>query len=457
MSTRPTVWNRVLAKMSGEVPADALEAYKRASLVVYEALERAQTHRRAAREDGRNAWSIRRAAQVEMLCAWNAFALQSLGDALLQSKYALDPLTVGFVPPVTAEQSLSFYSPIEGWLTRAGQAHLNPEYRIDVPIPAPLPPWSTGSTVPDTHLRGLLDAMRVLRDHTEADLSFLNLAPPVTTEQQRQLNFLRAQHSTVMLKARYADDMAGASASREVPAQIEQHVKEAIAGFFQLGQLLAIPALALGNPSGNTAQAPSQPTPARTPNPAPTPRPNPFPAPSTQPNPFPTPPPVVRPNPAPRPVPNPAPQTPPPAPSAPTWKFDIWCLTDPEARAKLERDPQARAAIEALWRADPDPDRTLSIQARIDKAREAGSIAFATDVWGTKLDYYFACPWPPAYTVRRALSVGGQKLDRGQRFIFNVSAQGTSAGAPFTREILVGEFSATENFVYNSQNPPRSR
>ena len=460
MSTRPTVWNRVLARMSGEVSADALEAYRRASLVVYESLDRVEARRQDARSKGHNAWAIPRAAQTEMLCAWNAFALQTLGDSILQADYTLDPLTVGFVPPVTAEQILKFYAPIEGWLSRAGQARLNPDYRLDVAVPSPLPPWSQADPLPDSHARGLADAMRVLRDHAEASLIFLNAEPPATRDQQRQLNAIRSAQAAATFKARYADDMIGASNSREVNTRVGEHIKEALEGFYTLGQWLAMPTLAPG----------AQGTPAARPNPIPlsnsgtqtrpNPAANPAPiaSPQPRPNPFPMPNQAARPNPSPSPNANPIPaarpaQIPAAAPAPiPARKFDIWCLTDPTARPRLERDAQARQALETLWRLDPDPDRTLSIQARIEQARASGKIALATDRWGVRLDHFFRCPWQPAYTVRRELSMNGQRLQRGQQFIFNVSCEGVNRGAPFEREILVGHFAETDSFDYGSPN-----
>jgi hypothetical protein len=67
---RPSLWGQLLARLQGEVPADTLEAYRRA-------------------------------------CSWNAFLLQTLGDQFLDADYRANPASVGFVPPVTAEQVLA--------------------------------------------------------------------------------------------------------------------------------------------------------------------------------------------------------------------------------------------------------------------------------------------------------------------------------------------------------------
>ena len=83
MTTQPTMWNRFCAKMAGEVSADTLEAYRRASLAVYEALEHAETHRAGAKPDGKfkraadgvYRWHLARAVPVSdangQILKWN--------------------------------------------------------------------------------------------------------------------------------------------------------------------------------------------------------------------------------------------------------------------------------------------------------------------------------------------------------------------------------------------------
>ncbi len=86
-------------------------------------------------------WDLDSSTQAQFLCSWNAFALQTLGDAFLQADYTADPKTVGFVPRVTERQVLALYSEVEPWVSREHQSQSNPEYRFDVMVPALLPPW----------------------------------------------------------------------------------------------------------------------------------------------------------------------------------------------------------------------------------------------------------------------------------------------------------------------------
>jgi hypothetical protein len=47
---------------------------------------------------------------------------------------------------------------------------------------------------------------------------------------------------------------------------------------------------------------------------------------------------------------------------------------DPATRGTWQRDPAARRAIDTLWRHDPDPVGTLTIQSEIDAVLAAGAI-----------------------------------------------------------------------------------
>src|SRR5260370_34027040 len=53
---------------------------------------------------GDGLWAASAGQSSQLLCTWNAFALQTLGDELVEADYQADPRTAGFLPPVTAEQ-----------------------------------------------------------------------------------------------------------------------------------------------------------------------------------------------------------------------------------------------------------------------------------------------------------------------------------------------------------------
>jgi hypothetical protein len=446
--SRPTLWNRFVASINGEVSADTLEAFRRASLAVYDALDHVQKHRDSAGAQGLNAWTLAPATQVEILCTWNAFVLQTLGDAVLDADYARDPATRGFVPPAVADQSLSFYSQVEGWLSRAGQAHFNPAYRLDVYVPAQLPPWNEATNLaatptPSSDLHGLMEAMRSVREHTKAALAFLGDEPPQDAVQAGEYHAIRQLQAATLLKARYAEDLAGGAPPPAIQTRIQTSVREAIEGFYRLGQLAAMPTLAL------RFEEPPAPAPAEEPEPQPVEEEEvqapaaPFDAqyfdPDAELAPWPN---------AASPRQQKAKRMSLPGPNE--ADFDPWCLSDPDALPKLSGDKQARRAINTMWKADPDPTRTLAIQEQINAALERGDIAFARDRYGSKLGHYFACPWAPVYEVKRSLSIGGRGLRTMQQFFFHVAVGDDNGDLSegFTREIMTGTFSPTSRFKY---------
>ena len=128
MGEQPTLWGRLMARKNGEVPADVLEAYQRAGAEVYQLLDDLEVRRLDVVLGTGDAWSVAPATQAALVCAWNAFALQLLGDQLLVADYEADPPSVGYVPPATAEQALSFYGQVAGWLERARRAESNPSF-----------------------------------------------------------------------------------------------------------------------------------------------------------------------------------------------------------------------------------------------------------------------------------------------------------------------------------------
>lgn len=400
MTAPPTIWNRLVCRLHGEVPADTLEAYRRASLAVHDLLEESEQRRLDAQAKGLTPWTLPTAQQAELLCTWNAYVLQTLGDKFLEADYAGNPITVGYVPPITADQVLGFYTPVEGWLSRAHEARANPHYRLDVAVPSDLPAWSEVEPCPNAHLYGMLEAMRAIRHHADRAMEALPAGDEgLDKDKQAQLGAIRQMYAAATSKARYADDLHGTDPSRTVHERVEPHVKAAIEGFYRMGQLAAMPALA------GPAAAPPRPAP--------------------------------RSGSTPRRL---------PLPGEPG--FDPWCLTAPDSVRDWKADPEARRAIARLWQLDPDPARTLQIKGDIDAALARGDVALATDRYGKKLGHFFCCPWGPVYQVVRPVTLAGQRLNPLQQFVYDVTCEGVNVGAHFTREIMVGNFQPTTRHEY---------
>ncbi len=135
MDEEPNLWGRMMAKLGGEVPADVLEAYRRAGGEVYQLLDDLAGRRLDIVLGTGDAWSVAPATQAALVCGWNAFALQLIGDQLLAADYEADPSSVGFVPPATAQEALGFYGQVAAWLERARGAERNPSFVLDVAVP----------------------------------------------------------------------------------------------------------------------------------------------------------------------------------------------------------------------------------------------------------------------------------------------------------------------------------
>jgi hypothetical protein len=255
-----------MAKLSGEVPAGELESFRRAGGPVFELVEQVEKRQLECRIDGLDPWTVPPATRAAFLCAWNAFVLQTVANDLVEADYALDRHTPGHLPAATAEQALRFYRQVEGWVSRGSQALANPAYRLDVPVPDPLPPWHRTRPVAPAHLHSLVHAMRSVREHADAAMAFLPDAAPGDAEKQAQLNRIRQLHAQAQVSARYADEMAP-QATPAANDRAADHARSAIEQFYLLGQLIADPALANGLPAA--AEPPRKVGPGRAAPPAP--------------------------------------------------------------------------------------------------------------------------------------------------------------------------------------------
>jgi len=387
----PGLLTRLVARLSGEVSADTLDAYRRAGLGVYDLVGSAEAER--GELAAVPAAAVDDATRCFLLCTWNAFALQTLGDAFVDADYEANPRTVGFVPPVTKDQALQFYGEVEAWMGRGLAARANPNASLPVALPAELPAFVEVEPCPREHLQAMLAASTTLAEHAETAIFDAERLPGASAS---QLAELRGLLSCAGNAAAYATRLYGdGDVSQDLHERIEQSVKEALGAYYLAGQLSAMPELVGRHPvpasvtgAGPRLAAPGQPG------------------------------------------------------------FDPWCLTDPHSRTNWKRDGQARDAIDLLWRADPDPNATLDLQAQIDAALGQGYIEYAVDRNNRRMGNYFCCPWSAVYMTSRPLTIGGRRLRAGQQFTFDVSAEEMAEGEPFKRELLLGNFSPTDRIDY---------
>lgn len=235
------IFERLHARMQGEHPADPLHAFRRAGAAVDALVADVEQRRVDARLEGRTPWSVDRSAQVEALCAWCAFVLQTLGDALLDA--AETRHHAGFVSEQTHDQVMAYYREVHDWVRRGHEAETAPGSRIDVPLPADLPgPAGAWRETPPEHLAGMRRACdiiavraqaaaRELLEQTDAE------AHPGAPETVRQL----------LARARSAAEDAERMWSAELPvglrSDLESTLRSALRSYHHLGQLAALPEL----------------------------------------------------------------------------------------------------------------------------------------------------------------------------------------------------------------------
>jgi hypothetical protein len=383
---------RLAAAMHGEVAATTVEAYRRAGAVAYQDMMDAEQLRAGLTTSGDGLWAASPGQSSQLLCTWNAFALQTLGDQLVEADYQADPSTAGYLPPVTAEQAAAFLGEVEHWSASARRAASDAAYDItaEVAVPAPLPAWVVVEPCPRPHLTAMLAAARAMRGRAEAALADLIRTPPPANKHDAaaRLSGMAAEADRVVA---FGESLWSPDADGQVHERVENSLRRGIGSYYELGQLLAMPALT-GRPEITATPAVGQPL---------------------------------------------------PLPGQPG--FDPWCLTDPHSRASWQQDLAARRAIATLWRYDPDPAATLAIQSQINAAVATGS---AVAVTSRGPCYYHCCPWSAIYQARRPVIIAGQQLRPMQEFAFDVSAEEMADGGQFTRRLLAGTFHPTSEIDY---------
>lgn len=388
----PTLLTRLAAKLRGEVPARALEAFRNAGGAVYPMLLDGCETAAGNAALGRHPWSTRR---DELLAVWAALVLQVIGEALLAEDYAASPGTAGYLPPVTAEQAWACFDQVEPWLGRARQCQADPGYDLggELALPCRFGGWVTDDECPPAHLRALSGAATVVAGHLHTLLgALLSAGTPrgfgaVRIELERRL--AGVQRRLEFLDALWAGP---GRPDQELSIRLLDESRAVLDELFVLGQLVAAPDLL-----GRTAAAARPPVRTRL-----------------------------------------------PLPGEPD--FDRWCLTAPDHRAWWRKQPGARRAVDRLWKLDPDPARTLTIQAEIEAAARSGRIVPAGG--GRDPLAFHACPWSQVWLVVRPVHLGGQRLEVLTQFAYEVSAAEVRSTGTFVRRIVRGPFVRTGRVGY---------
>lgn len=239
---RPTAWARLRAFTRGEQDAETLYAFKRAGSGVHDLLDAAERRRFGLATSGRSPFSVSRQVGLALTCTWNAFALQTLGDKMLEADEVADPDTAGFVPPVTFSQVQAYYQDVQRWMAHASRAQHDPGF--DLPpgsLPAGLPAWSPVEPCPRPHLDAMIAALKAMQLHLEAAMHALETSTPEADAPK--LGRLRGLYAEAVSSASYALNMYAPNASLQLHEQVEERAKAAVEQLYRVGQFVSFPAL----------------------------------------------------------------------------------------------------------------------------------------------------------------------------------------------------------------------
>ncbi|MFI5911671.1 hypothetical protein [Dactylosporangium sp. NPDC051541] len=390
---RPNLLTKMRASLAGERDAAVLEALRAAGKIAYDELLAAEKARDQLAAAGTNLWDAPPAVGSQLLAAWNAFVLQTLGEQFLDADYSANPRTVGFVPAVTSDQVSAWFSAVEGWISRGRQARVNPDYDItaELALPAGLPAWAEVEPCPQEHLAALLAAIPPVREHVDVALYSLERAG-VPADRQAAVNRLKQLAAEAAAAADYAVGLRSVRHNATLHELVENNLKQALELWFHAGQLAAMPRLL---DTYRAIRPAGRPDPATLPGGS---------------------------------------------------RFDPWCLTDPLTLKRWQKDKKAKQAIAELWQYDPDPAATLALKAQIDALVAAGDVAVLRTRDGSSC--YYECPWSALYEVRRPVRVAGRDLRVLQQFALQAAADDVLRGKPFQRGVIVGPFQTTDEVEY---------
>jgi hypothetical protein len=218
-------WFRSMLR--GEVSAAGLSARRGAGTAAYSLADEAA----AAEGDDRGTRLFR-------VCAWNAFALQTIADLLIEADAAGDPGTAGYVPPSTLQFASDCLDAVPEWIRLARVVQSDPEARIRG-LPARLPPWQTGEPTRLSELHGLRAAYEALEARVESYLRSLDQP----REGAPALARVRQTRAEMESSAEYANAISISPTGAGDRGEARWRLLSALESAFALGQLIALPTL----------------------------------------------------------------------------------------------------------------------------------------------------------------------------------------------------------------------
>lgn len=211
--------------LRGEVSTADLESRRRAGAIAYSLAEEADAL------DGSD-----RGTQLFKLCAWNAFALQTIADTLIDCDTQDDPATAGFVPRSTLRYATACVDQVPTWIRCARVVRGDPEARLTAGLPAALPPWVYDEPTTSGELHGLRTAYEALQPRVETGLQAAELEPARLGQMRRML-------AEMTSAAEYAAAILRPNIGPVDRGEVRARLLNALSHGFELGQVLALPTL----------------------------------------------------------------------------------------------------------------------------------------------------------------------------------------------------------------------
>lgn len=211
-------------------PTRGLDGLRSVGGGAYTLAEEAETLRGAADWDP---WGQAPQAQLFLLSAWNAFALQRIADEALPPDTVADEAVVAFAQACLVE--------VPTWIAAARAVGADPAFRPGAALPAPLPVRPRVAATTHDHARALAAAADAVSPPAEYEAArLLHTVPPGRQGLVVELRLRVEQlHTTAEFGAALR---AQASTSGELSEACEQLWRAAQAAY-TLGQLAAMPSL----------------------------------------------------------------------------------------------------------------------------------------------------------------------------------------------------------------------
>lgn len=211
--------------LRGEVSTADLESRRRAGAIAYSLAEEADAL------DGGD-----RGTQLFKLCAWNAFALQTIADTLIDCDTQDDPATAGFVPRSTLRYATACVDQVPTWIRCARVVRGDSEARLAAGLPAALPPWVYDEPTTSGELHGLRTAYEAIQPRVETGLQAAQVEPARLGEMRRML-------AEMTSAAEYAAAIQRPNIGPVDRGEVRARLLNALSHAFELGQVLALPTL----------------------------------------------------------------------------------------------------------------------------------------------------------------------------------------------------------------------